>query len=244
MVAWVRWWSAYLAIDDPCRESLDVSSRACSSKFHTPSIPFRIALHVVDILQCLLSEHLNTWFIHRFIPNKITLSTEEAISVKQDKSEIRILTCFCSKQCEHQNAPYILAPMALSCFARLISFALETVATSGSMGGKSISPGLMAASPWDFRPSGSQNVLTYGCTQQIWCAITNKDDHCTWQSQSRRPWRPLRKQLRQKTQQPIASGRLCRRSLRKYFSFLYSRGLQRQRQFLKFASLQKKKGAL
>lgn len=47
-----------LAIDDPCRESLDVSSRACSSKFHTPSIPFRIALHVVDILQCLLSEHL------------------------------------------------------------------------------------------------------------------------------------------------------------------------------------------
>jgi hypothetical protein len=50
-----------------------------------------------------------------------------------------VLTCFCSKQCEHQNAPYIFAPIDLRCLARAVPAEEDTVVISGSRGFRSMS---------------------------------------------------------------------------------------------------------
>lgn len=52
-------------------------------------------------------------------------------------------TCFCSRQCEHQKAPYILAPMEFRCFARERAKGLEVVVISVVMYGRSISAKLL-----------------------------------------------------------------------------------------------------
>lgn len=52
-------------------------------------------------------------------------------------------TSFCSKQCEHQKAPYIFAPIECKCLAREIAKGLDFVVTSVLTNGRSISAKLL-----------------------------------------------------------------------------------------------------
>ena len=53
-------------------------------------------------------------------------------------------TCFCSRQCEHQKAPYILAPINCRCLAREIANGLEGVVISVVKYSRSISARLLS----------------------------------------------------------------------------------------------------
>lgn len=72
-------------------------------------------------------------FINIYSTNRVQISFIEKKNLRE------LVTSFCSKQWEHQKAPYILAPIEWRCFAREIANELDGEVISVVKYGKSIS---------------------------------------------------------------------------------------------------------
>lgn len=82
-------------------------------------------------------------FINIILHQVLCFNLNKTPSRLQIKNKKPVCTCFCSKQCEHQKAPYILAPMEFRCFARETAKGLEAVVISVVKYGRSISAKLL-----------------------------------------------------------------------------------------------------
>lgn len=122
--------------------------------------------HLLSMSGILRSQHLHmpwvSWFLSYIHPENIPRSSVvlqllfqtsiDGENLHEHNKPMKLIpgkpmlneltTSFCSKQWEHQNAPYILAPMEFRCFAKAIAYGLDDEVISVLKYGSSMSPEL------------------------------------------------------------------------------------------------------